>query len=37
VLLDAGRLCADGPAREVLSNAEWMDKHGLEVPPSLRK
>jgi cobalt/nickel transport system ATP-binding protein len=36
VLLDAGRLCADGPACEVLSNAEAMDKHGLEVPPSLR-
>ncbi len=35
VLLDSGRLCADGPAREVLSNTEWMDKHGLEVPPSL--
>lgn len=36
VLLDSGKLCADGPAREVLSNSEAMDKHGLEVPPSLR-
>jgi cobalt/nickel transport system ATP-binding protein len=36
ILLDGGRLIVDGPAREVLSNAEWMDCHGLEVPHSLR-
>ena len=37
LLLESGRLCADGPAREVLSDASLMDKHGLEVPHSLRK
>jgi cobalt/nickel transport system ATP-binding protein len=37
MLLDAGRLIADAPAREVLANAEWMDAHGLEVPHSLRR
>jgi cobalt/nickel transport system ATP-binding protein len=36
LLLDAGRLIADGPAREVMANAEWMESHGLEVPQSLR-
>ena len=36
ILLDGGRLFADGPTRDVLSNKEWMDRHGLEVPPSLR-
>jgi cobalt/nickel transport system ATP-binding protein len=36
LLLDAGRLIADGPAREVLANPDWMDSHGLEVPHSLR-
>jgi cobalt/nickel transport system ATP-binding protein len=37
LLIDAGRLAADGPARDVLSDAELMEAHGLEVPPSLRK
>ncbi len=37
LLLDAGRLSADGPAREVLSDAALMDAHGLEVPWSLRR
>jgi cobalt/nickel transport system ATP-binding protein len=37
ILLDAGKLCADGPVRDVLANAELMEAHGLEVPPSLRK
>jgi cobalt/nickel transport system ATP-binding protein len=36
LLLDAGRLLADGPARQVMSNVEWMESHGLEVPHSLR-
>ena len=36
MLLDAGKLCADGPVREVLAHADLMDAHGLEVPPSLR-
>lgn len=36
LLLDGGRLCADGPAREVLADANLMERHGLEVPHSLR-
>ncbi len=36
LLLDAGRLVADGPARLVLADAALMDAHGLEVPYSLR-
>jgi len=36
ILLDAGRIIADGTAREVMANAEWMESHGLEVPHSLR-
>jgi cobalt/nickel transport system ATP-binding protein len=35
LLLDEGRLCADGPAIEVLADADLMLRHGLEVPPSL--
>jgi cobalt/nickel transport system ATP-binding protein len=37
LLLDRGRLIADGPARAVLEDAALMDRHGLEVPHSLRK
>lgn len=36
LLLDAGRLVADGPAREVLADEALMEQHGLEVPHSLR-
>jgi cobalt/nickel transport system ATP-binding protein len=36
LLLDQGRLVADGLAREVLGDAALMDAHGLEVPYSLR-
>ncbi len=36
VLLDRGRVIADGPAREVLADAKLMDAHGLEVPLSIR-
>jgi cobalt/nickel transport system ATP-binding protein len=36
LLLDAGRLIADGPAREVLADAALMEAHGLEAPYSLR-
>jgi energy-coupling factor transporter ATP-binding protein EcfA2 len=32
LILDQGRLRADGPTREILSNRELMEKHGLEVP-----
>jgi cobalt/nickel transport system ATP-binding protein len=37
LLLDAGELCADGRVRETLSQPELMERHGLEVPHSLRK
>ena len=36
LVLDAGRLVAEGPTREVLADAALMDQHGLEVPRSLR-
>lgn len=35
LLLDAGQIVADGPPFELLSNRELIEKHGLEVPPSL--
>jgi cobalt/nickel transport system ATP-binding protein len=37
LLLDRGRLMADGPVRTVLSDARLMEAHGLEVPYSLRE
>lgn len=37
VVLDAGRVAADGPARELLADAELMTRHGLEVPPRLAR
>jgi cobalt/nickel transport system ATP-binding protein len=36
LLLDAGRVVADGPADVLLADAALMDAHGLEVPYSLR-
>ncbi|MHB1425718.1 MAG: energy-coupling factor ABC transporter ATP-binding protein [Gemmataceae bacterium] len=36
LLLDGGRLMADGLARTVLSDAVLMEAHGLELPYSLR-
>lgn len=36
-VIDQGRLVADGPVREVLADAALMEKHGLEVPYSLRR
>lgn len=36
IVLDAGRFRADGPTRSVLADAELMERHGLEVPLSLR-
>jgi cobalt/nickel transport system ATP-binding protein len=37
VVLDGGRVAADGPARELLADAGLMEAHGLEVPYSLRR
>ena len=36
LLLDRGRLIAEGPAAAVLADAALMEAHGLEVPYSLR-
>jgi cobalt/nickel transport system ATP-binding protein len=36
LLLDQGRLIADGPAQTLLADAALMEQHGLEVPYSLR-
>ncbi len=35
VVLDGGKVMADGPARAILGNTELMEAHGLEVPHSL--
>ena len=35
VLLDNGRIIADGPARKIMSDSELMTEHGLEVPSAL--
>jgi len=32
VVLDGGRVVADGPARDLLADADLMERHGLEVP-----
>ena len=36
LLLDEGRIRADGPAREVLADERLLTEHGLEVPLSIR-
>jgi energy-coupling factor transporter ATP-binding protein EcfA2 len=36
VLVDAGRVVADGPSRDVLEDAELLEAHGLEQPISIR-
>lgn len=36
IVLDQGRIQADGPTREVLSNEALMQRHGLEVPLSIQ-
>lgn len=35
IVIDQGRICADGPAPEVLGNTRLMEAHGQEVPHSL--
>jgi cobalt/nickel transport system ATP-binding protein len=37
VVVDEGRVVADGPARALLANRDVMEPHRLEVPPSLAK
>ena len=37
IVLDAGRVAADGPTAELLANPALMDTHGLEAPHRLRK
>ncbi|HML20757.1 MAG TPA: ABC transporter ATP-binding protein [Aggregatilinea sp.] len=32
VVLDGGRIVADGPTRDLLADADLMERHGLEVP-----
>ncbi len=36
IVLDGGRIAADGPTAELLANIELMETHGLEVPQRLR-
>ena len=36
IVLDGGKLLADGTAKQLLADPELMDRHGLEVPYRLR-
>ena len=36
IVLDGGRIAADGPTKELLANVELMEAHGLEVPHKLK-
>jgi len=36
VLMDHGKIWADGETKPMLANAQLMDAHGLEVPLSLK-
>jgi cobalt/nickel transport system ATP-binding protein len=35
ILLDQGRVIADGPSREILGDEQLIESHGLELPLSL--
>ncbi|HUX02914.1 MAG: ABC transporter ATP-binding protein [Phycisphaerae bacterium] len=35
VLMDSGRVAADGPAEQLLADRVLLESHGLELPPSL--
>jgi cobalt/nickel transport system ATP-binding protein len=37
LVLDAGKLVADGPACDLLAHPEIIEKHGLEIPYRLRR
>jgi cobalt/nickel transport system ATP-binding protein len=37
VLLDKGRIIADGDANEIMADSELMEQHGLEVPAGLKE
>jgi len=37
LLLDCGKIVADGPTAEILSDAARMEQHGLEVPQRLQR
>jgi cobalt/nickel transport system ATP-binding protein len=37
VIVDAGRVVADGPAVDLLADAELLETHGLEVPAALSR
>jgi cobalt/nickel transport system ATP-binding protein len=36
ILLDAGKVVADGPTRDVLADESLLERHGLEVPLSVK-
>ncbi|HID21399.1 MAG TPA: ABC transporter ATP-binding protein [Planctomycetaceae bacterium] len=37
ILLDEGRIQADGPARQILADRKLVEEHGLEIPLCLRR
>jgi len=36
ILMDAGRIAADGPCAQILANQPLLESHGMEVPVSLK-
>jgi hypothetical protein len=37
IVLDEGKIRADGPTEDVLSDGHLMERHGLEVPLRLQQ